>query len=129
MGTGGTAELRKTIPIIALALAGCIQSPESDFRQTVETAVKSDLRDPDSATFTEVRLYPIDNMAIGKVNARNGFGGMSGFQAFVYLDGNAALEGDTRFADYLNATTERNLKRADAINEKLSDDATPHEPS
>jgi len=49
--------------------------------------VKAVLRDPESAEFRHVKPG-----VCGYVNARNGFGGMSGFQRFVITDAGPVLE-------------------------------------
>ncbi len=51
------------------------------------------LRDPDSAKFGLV-FGGRHNAACGYVNARNGFGGMSGMQMFVHLEGGMPVIGD-----------------------------------
>lgn len=52
-----------------------------------EQVVKERLKDPDSAEFTDIEVYPPsgDRPAIicGYVNSKNGFGGMTGPQRFV----------------------------------------------
>lgn len=57
-----------------------------------ERLVKNRLRDPDSATFKHY------TNGCGSVNAKNGFGGMTGEQNFVIdADGRALLPSDGRF--------------------------------
>ena len=52
-----------------------------------ESAVKNRLKDPDSANFNDVHIYPgasaDDRWVCGAVNAKNGFGGYAGFMPFV----------------------------------------------
>jgi hypothetical protein len=67
-----------------------------------EELVRQKLRDPGSAEFIvlKVRLSDPSHSAIvcGTVNARNGFGGMSGSQRFV-VGGTVALEDEIGAAD------------------------------
>lgn len=57
-------------------------------------AVRRHLREPGSAEFSNVRFYasadPDAGVVCGAVNARNGFGGMTGFQPFVAVVSRAA---------------------------------------
>lgn len=83
--------------IIAGALVfSCSRSDEaadsSRLGAEAVTAVKARLRDPSGASFDQ--LYSKGGAYCGKVNARNGFGGKSGWQRFVYADGVATLEED-----------------------------------
>jgi hypothetical protein len=64
-----------------------------------EQSVKEKLRDPDSAEFRNVRFYSGAGVPVscGEVNAKNGFGGYTGFERFVamgpemaYLDSEVA---------------------------------------
>jgi hypothetical protein len=71
----------------------------ADFRREARRALIDTLRDPASARFRDVRRYPAPNgyTFCGEVNARNGFGGMTGFirfQAFANADGrtNAVMD-------------------------------------
>jgi hypothetical protein len=59
----------------------------------IELAVKRVLRDPDSAQFGEMHFYndrKLDGkqvtFACGSVNAKNGFGGYTGSEAFVFVN-------------------------------------------
>lgn len=79
-------------------------------------AIRSALRDPDSAVFGDNVFYANDRklngyyvpVVCGSVNARNGFGGMTGQKKFVFfptLDGRLALEGsvsDAVIVEYWN---------------------------
>lgn len=79
---------------MAVALAGCNQSDdieysggrsELDITTGAQEAIKAKLRDPDSAKFSAVHVSSKSGMDIvcGKVNSRNGFGGMGGSQQFI----------------------------------------------
>jgi hypothetical protein len=50
-----------------------------------EDAIRAKLKDPDSAEFRNVNFYAGGGvpMACGEVNAKNGFGGYTGFEPFV----------------------------------------------
>lgn len=55
-------------------------------RAAIERAVKETLKDPDSAKFGEIRAGKSRTGSInicGLVNAKNGFGGYTGMQAFM----------------------------------------------
>ena len=59
--------------------------------------IEERLRDPSSAVYRSVKIYEHPNsdggvVFCGEVNARNGFGGMVGFERFVAHPTNAALE-------------------------------------
>lgn len=56
-----------------------------------EEAVRRLLRDPESAQFRDVERCAKPNAVRGEVNARNGFGGYTGFTPFFYVDGRAAV--------------------------------------
>lgn len=60
-------------------------------------AIKAKLRDPDSATWRDVKFYDGGGIPIacGEVNANNGFGGKAGFERFIAAgDAIAILESD-----------------------------------
>jgi hypothetical protein len=65
-------------------------------------AVKLRLKDPDSAEFERVRYLPNDAVC-GKVNAKNGLGGYTGFQRFVNGPAGVSLEEDEGFWDVWSA--------------------------
>jgi hypothetical protein len=72
----------------------------------IQSAVKARLKDGDSAKFAEIRLGKSNagaTVACGVVNAKNGYGGYIGYQAFmVQLDSSEAwvreLDDPTRYA-------------------------------
>lgn len=70
---------------------------DTSYQASAEQLVRQRLRDPDSAEFTAVRV--IDNregtgkVACGMVNAKNGFGGMTGAKRFI-AGGVVAIEDD-----------------------------------
>lgn len=89
----------------AVMVAGCSGADsDSDGGPTdaavwvvAQNGVKSKLRDPSSAEFTELRTIRRDGKALGacgKVNSKNGFGGMSGPTRFIAGGNITAIEGD-----------------------------------
>jgi hypothetical protein len=51
------------------------------------------MRDPESAQFRNTRRCPGDaDMVIGEVNARNGYGGYTGFRGFIVKGGVAHFD-------------------------------------
>ncbi|WP_447754285.1 hypothetical protein [Sphingopyxis fribergensis] len=70
---------------LAFALAGCSSSVSVDY----ENAVKRELRDPESAQFSDV-VVNVES-ACGFVNSKNGFGGYVGRQPFVVVGEEATL--------------------------------------
>lgn len=68
---------RGIILVIGLAVSGCNNPAAYDY----ETAVKNQLRDPESAQFSDVTAN-IES-ACGFVNSKNGYGGYSGKKPFV----------------------------------------------
>ena len=71
-------------------------STEDPSHATAKQAVLQQLKDPDSAQFRDVFTSPVLNkdgapLAIcGEVNAKNSYGGYTGFQKFYYLPGGQA---------------------------------------
>lgn len=87
-----------TLPIAVLVLsAGVSAGPEDAYDRTTDSkkigwmqrgmeAVKSKLKDPRSAEFRGVYFHRGTDgvpMTCGEVNAKNSFGGRSGFQRFI----------------------------------------------
>lgn len=69
----------------------------SEFAVLSKYRLKERLRDPDSAAYRNVRIYrhPKSDggfVFCGEVNARNGFGGMAGFERFVASPTHAVIE-------------------------------------
>lgn len=60
---------------------------EYAWKEAAKDVVRAKLRDPESAEFTSMKVYPeTDDRATiicGYVNSRNGFGGMTGPQRFI----------------------------------------------
>ena len=67
-----------------------------------EHAVRRELKDPDAAQFKDVRANYTDEfgvVACGRVNAKNEFGGYTGFRRFVSGGKSVILEGRDNVAD------------------------------
>lgn len=67
-----------------------------------ERAVRSELKDPDAAQFRDVRANYTEEfgvVACGRVNAKNEFGGYTGFRRFVSGGRSVILEGRDNIAD------------------------------
>lgn len=87
----GYADLNRDLA----AMESAATSASAD-REVAEIVVKGLLRDPSSATF----LHHPDSAGCGWVNARNGYGGMAGDQAFIVTHGPAMFDdGSLRFAE------------------------------
>jgi hypothetical protein len=58
----------------------------AEFKLDAQMAIKGQLRDPDSAEFSDFQLgeWNGQKAVCGSVNAKNGHGGYSGFHSFVY---------------------------------------------
>lgn len=67
-----------------------------------ERAVRGELKDPDAAQFRDVRANYTEEfgvVACGRVNAKNEFGGYTGFRRFVSSGKSIILEGRDNIAD------------------------------
>ncbi|WP_146096089.1 hypothetical protein [Xanthomonas arboricola] len=67
-----------------------------------ERAVRGELKDPDAAQFRDVRANYTEEfgvVACGRVNAKNEFGGYTGFRRFVSGGKSVILEGRDNVAD------------------------------
>lgn len=71
--------------LASFALVACSGGPTYDY----ETVVKSQLRDPESAQFSDVTVNV--ESACGFVNSKNAFGGYSGRQPFVAVGPNVTF--------------------------------------
>lgn len=94
---GGCAALLAVIALPILIFGGvaaCSQaSPklsEVEHRaESAATAVRNQLRDPQSSQFRKV--YVAGDVVCGEVNARNGFGGLAGFAPFIVAPGDVRI--------------------------------------
>ena len=75
-----------------LILAACSGQQHSEARQQVA----AQLKDPASAQFRNVRSSTLRETDVcGEVNAKNSFGGYTGFKRFIVTDSGAFLEGQS----------------------------------
>lgn len=92
--------MRQLAMLCALALVACgdgeaarrlVQRDTQIF--AAQDRVRAELRDPSSAEFSDVTV-PHDGISTvcGRVNSRNGFGGMSGPQRFIATKDSVFLE-------------------------------------
>ena len=84
----------------------CVSQQEKWFgAETIvaaERAVRGELKDPDAAQFRDVRANYTEEfgvVACGRVNAKNEFGGYTGFRRFVSGGKSVILEGRDNVAD------------------------------
>ena len=59
-----------------------------ELRIAIENGVRRDLKDPDSAKFSEINVYKGESglFSCGSVNARNSYGGYTGYTPFfIYI--------------------------------------------
>ncbi len=94
---GATGPLATVITVVSvITLAGCSKDPTPDeqFAQQVEADVRRSLKDPDSAKFEDVKAYAKEQVACGKVNAKNSYGGYAGSEDFSYYQGQSHLQSD-----------------------------------
>lgn len=80
-----------TVALLSATLMGCDAAPEGRLAPSqidfIESAVRQQLRDPDSAQFRDIKIGTGDDahFVCGYVNAKNGFGGYIGFTRFMGL--------------------------------------------
>lgn len=78
--------------LLALAVTATGCDNRSPLVRQAEDAVRSQLRDPGSAEFKDVAICDKPNAVSGLVNAKNAYGGATGFQMFVFADGQAVVD-------------------------------------
>lgn len=87
---------------VAAASASTSTLPTSTYRAAAKELVKRQLRDPGSAEFSDIVVKTgapgRATIVCGYVNAKNGFGGMTGRQRFV-AGGIVTIEGSVAPAD------------------------------
>lgn len=74
--------------IFSLATLACAQ--EAEFK----AQVVNQLKDPDSAQFRNLRVVSGGAALCGEVNAKNSYGGYTGFKSFVADNDGVAWQGD-----------------------------------
>lgn len=75
------------VSLAGIALSGCSRL---DQNWEAKKLVERQLKDPDSAQFTEIVKGA--KASCGYVNSKNGFGAYSGREAFVVVDGDVSLD-------------------------------------
>ncbi len=75
-----------------------INEPHKPSILQFENTVRQTLRDPDSAKFRDSYVYPQPDgsfVACGSVNAKNGYGGYTGYRRFIATQEMALFDGGT----------------------------------
>lgn len=91
--------MRYIVLIVGLLLSASCGSPESNEPNEAgmiviaRKAVEAKLRDPESAQYRNEHLGSFKGVPVicGEVNAKNGFGGMSGYERFISNGGEATV--------------------------------------
>lgn len=78
------------VALACLALAGCDNVVTSWAESQALAAVRTELRDPGRARFSETGQTP-GGAVCGRVNAVNGYGGMTGAKRFIVPPRRAAV--------------------------------------
>lgn len=78
------------ICLLFLPLIGCQNRVETQIKRLVGQRLK----DPNSATYSDVRVHPNRSLfiACGKVNAKNSFGAYEGETSFILYSGQVRFE-------------------------------------
>jgi len=91
--------LEMKLRILVLCLAGLSaaacnkDSTQIKAAEAAKAAVTAVLKDPDSAQFRNIVILESGTVC-GEVNAKNSFGGYTGFDKFYYLEGEDLLDPD-----------------------------------
>lgn len=80
------------IALLFVLLCGCSPN-QSSALQSAQARVKSELKDPESAQFQNLEEY--GSIVCGEVNAKNSYGGYSGFKPFIVHGVQVAIAEDT----------------------------------
>lgn len=98
--------MRAIVLLAVVALWSCQKqpSPEELAFNEAQASVRSTLKDPGSAEFSDMYLCGNSKVVTGEVNAKNSFGGYNGKARFAYADGQAHLEGESGTDGYIRAT-------------------------
>lgn len=109
---------------LVVIAAACSPAPDESAAlvAAAQEAVRLELRDPDSAQFSDLRAYPERRAVCGQVNARNGFGGYVGRTLFAYTEGTAALATEPGFPSKHAVCLEALSAQTDAITAKTRAD-------
>ena len=75
--------MKRLVILVPFLLGSCGDLLFHDTKQ----AVRDTLKDPDSALFEDLKACSNDNTVVsGKVNAKNSYGGYTGYKLFYYMD-------------------------------------------
>jgi hypothetical protein len=88
---------------VFLAIAGYAASPQAKALDAAKQTVEAGLRDSGSAEFRNIKVFNHGTgrfVVCGEVNARNGFGGMTGYKRFFSMGGDPIIEGTDFGSDY-----------------------------
>lgn len=118
-----------------LLVAGC-DSPEI---AKSKAAVADQLKDPDSAKYSEIKLCDDNNGIRGSVNSKNSYGAYAGKDPFVVRNGVAAVGSDALMFEpymrecdrfYAKASTDAAalIKQAEEATDRASDVASASNP-
>lgn len=116
------------VPLLTVAACSSAKpSPDDMFAEQVKTYVRGSLKDPDSAKFQDLKAYAKEQVACGKVNAKNSYGGYTGFEDFSYYQGQSHLQSDdvTKYVVGAGRCTIASAKRS--ISEIQNADYSPAE--
>lgn len=115
-------------------LGGCTgtPSPEEQLIEEAKLSVMDQLKDPESAQFKieNPSVYINSRVVCGdiEVNAKNSYGGYTGFERFIYVDGQSYLESDSlylenheRCIEEIEAETDRIRARTAEIEQYLNE--------
>jgi hypothetical protein len=73
---------------LAIACHSVVAQPTRVNEVALKAAMTTNLKDAESARFTEIRIKPLGNdlfMVCGQVNSKNSFGAYAGFTPFMSL--------------------------------------------
>jgi hypothetical protein len=82
-------------PLFFIALSLLLSACENGNVSDAKSAVKDRLKDPGSAEFRNIKFNE-SGAVCGQFNAKNSFGGYTGFKQFAYKNGKLFLGGDER---------------------------------
>ncbi len=104
-----------TLELVAAGLMSCAPTPEQELISQAKKNVLRQLRDPDSARFSDVEAFLPDKAVCGKVNSKNGYGGYGGDHDFAVTPATTIVDDDGEFAATKECTRLLN-RSADRIN-------------
>ncbi|MDX3900414.1 MAG: hypothetical protein QHC40_07900 [Sphingobium sp.] len=113
---------------LLMLLAACSLALTEDqrFAEQVKENVRWGLKDPDSANFERVEAFAKEHVACGRVNAKNAYGGYTGYENFSFYNGNAHLQSDDLKA-YLIGSTRCLIIHSERAIEDIKTDSLPQQ--